>query len=371
MRATHPIRPYACRKIAVSLTRSRNRRLPRRCVAPLRHAPVTHTIQSTNRNPRKSTSSRILRRAPRCYHLKVPSPSLQGIVPALVTPFHPDERIDCSAWQRLIDRMISAGVDGLFVGGSSGEFYALDPEERAVTLRFCLQAAAGRVPLFANVGCITTRETVRLAVSAQSMGVDVIVVITPYYLKPTQDELADHYIEVCRAVRLPVLAYNFPQHGGVDLAPETLGRIAARCENMMGLKDSSGVLEQSVAYRTCAPGRELAVFIGPEHILLDAWQRGCHGAVTACANIAPRLFVDLWRASREGRREDARRLQALAAELGHAVGLHTFPGVLKEALQLAGFPAGVCRRPIGPMPEPALRQLAAVVDHLNKEGCLA
>jgi len=292
-------------------------------------------------------------------------------VPALITPFHPDERIDCSTWQGLIDRMVGAGVDGLFVGGSSGEFYALDPEERAVTLRFCVQATAGRVPLFANVGCITTAETVRLAVTAQGMGVDVIVVITPYYVKPTQDELADHYIDVCHAVRLPVLAYNFPQHGGVELAPETLGRIAARCENMMGLKDSSGVLEQSVAYRTCAPGRELAVFIGPEGILLDAWQRGCHGAVTACANIAPRLFVDLYRAFRDGRIDEARRLQGFAAELGDAVGLHTFPSILKQAVRLAGFPAGHCRRPIGPIPEPALRKLAAVVDHLKKEGCLA
>ena len=296
---------------------------------------------------------------------------LKGIVPALVTPFHPDERIDCGTWQRLIDRMIAAGVDGLFVGGSSGEFYALDPEERALTLRFCVQATAGRVPLFANVGCITTRETVRLAVAAQGMSVNALVVITPYYLKPTQDELAEHYIEVCRAVRLPVLAYNFPQHGGVEILPETLGRIAARCENMLGLKDSSGNLEQTVAYRTCAPGRELTVFVGSEGILLDGWQRGCHGAVTACANIAPRLFVDLYRAWREGRLEEASRLQVLAAELGEAGGLHTFPSVLKEAMRLAGFPAGNCRRPIGPMPEPALRQLAAVVDHLKTEGCLA
>ena len=296
---------------------------------------------------------------------------LHGIVPALVTPFQPNERIDCGAWQRLIDRMIAAGVHGLFVGGSSGEFYALDPEERAVTLRFCVQAAARRVPLFANVGCITTRETVRLADAAQGMGVDVIVVITPFYVKPTQDELVDHYTEVCRAVRLPVLAYNFPQHGGVELLPETLGRIAARCDNLLGLKDSGGVLEQSVAYRTCAPGREMAVFIGPEAILLEAWQRGCAGAVTACANIAPRLYVDLYRAFREGRAEEARRLQALAAELGEAVGLHTFPGVLKEAMRMVGTPVGDCRKPIGPMPEDARRKLAAVVGHLKGEGCLA
>lgn len=293
--------------------------------------------------------------------------TLHGIVPALVTPFLPDERIDCGAWQKLIDRIISTGVQGVFTGGSSGEFYALDDEERLVALRFCVQAVAHRVPLYANVGAITTRETVKLAEAAEAMGVDVIVVVTPYYLKPTQDELAEHYIEVCRAVRAPVLAYNFPQHGGVQLLPETLGRIAARCENLVGIKDSAGGMEQSVAYRTCAPGRELAVFIGPEAMLLEAWQRGCAGSVTACANIAPRLFVDLYRMFREGRIDEARHLQALAAELADPVGLHTFPGVIKEALQLSGFGVGVCRRPIGPMPEEARRKLAGVLEHLKRE----
>ncbi len=292
---------------------------------------------------------------------------LHGIIPALVTPFHADERIDCGGWQRLIDRMIAAGVNGLFTGGSSGEFYALEAEERLFALRFCVQAVSGRVPLFANVGAITTRGTVTLAQAAQAMGVDVAVVVTPYYLKPSQDELAEHYIDVCRSVRIPVLAYNFPQHGGVELLPETLGRVAARCENLVGLKDSGGVLEQTAAYRTCAPDRELAVFVGPEGILLDAWRRGCSGSVTACANISPRLFVDLYQAFREGRDDQARRLQALAKELGDAVGLHTFPAVIKEAMQLVGAGAGVCRRPIGPVPEPARRKLAAAIEHLNKE----
>jgi 4-hydroxy-tetrahydrodipicolinate synthase len=294
-------------------------------------------------------------------------PTLHGIVAALVTPFLPDERLDCGSWQKLIDRMISAGADGVFTGGSSGEFYALDPEERLVALRFCVQAVAHRVPLYANVGAITTSETVKLARAAEDMGVDVAVVVTPYYVKPTQDELAEHYAEVCRAVRIPVLAYNFPQHGGAELLPETLGRVAARCENLAGLKDSSGNLEQSVAYRTCAPGREMAVFIGPEAILLDAWQRGCAGSVTACANITPRLFVDLYRSFREGRIEEARRLQELAASLGEAVGLHTFPGAIKEAMEICGAGVGVCRKPIGPMPEEARRKLAGVLEHLKSE----
>jgi 4-hydroxy-tetrahydrodipicolinate synthase len=293
---------------------------------------------------------------------------LHGIVPALVTPFRADERIDYGVWQALIDAHVAAGVDGLFAGGSSGEFYALDAEERAVMLRFCRQAAGGRVPVYGNIGAVTTAETIRLAQGAQADGVEVLVVVTPYYLQPTQEELEAHYTEVCREVRAPVLAYNFPHHGGVELLPETLGRIVARCENLVGIKDSSGKLEQTLAYLTCVPGRELAVFIGNEPLILEGLRRGCTGCVAAYANAAPRLFVDLYRAFREGRNKDAERLQAMVTALAATVGLHTFPSVIKEATRLAGRPAGPCRRPICPVPASASKRIEAAVAALKQEG---
>jgi len=301
----------------------------------------------------------------------VPNRSLQGIVPALVTPFKNDERIDYDAWQILIDAQIAAGVDGVFAGGSQGEFASLGMEERQVAMRFCRQATSGRVTLYGNVGCVTTRDTVKLARLAEEMGVDVVVAITPWYLKPSPQELVDHYVEVCRAVRLPVMAYNYPLHGGVDLQPETLGRIGAQCENLVGIKDSGGILEQSVAYRTCVPGRELAVFLGPDQLILAGLERGCAGAITGCINVAPKLFVDLYRAIREGRRAEAEGLQALASEMVAAHALHTFPSIMKEAMRMAGMPAGVCRRPVGPVPEAARQTLAALVAKLQAQGYLS
>ena len=285
-----------------------------------------------------------------------------------MTPFHEDERIDYGAWQAILEAHLAAGVDGLFAGGSSGEFYALDGEERQVMLRFCRQAAAGRVPLYGNVGAITTRETVRLAQAAQADGVDVLVVVTPYYLQATQQEMFEHYVEVCRSVRAPVLAYNFPWHGASEILPETLGRVAERCENLAGIKDSSGKLEQTLAYRTCAPGRELAVFMGNEPLILEGLRGGCAGTVAAYANVAPRLFTDLYAAFREGRQAEAERLQALVTALAATVNLHTFPAAIKEAMRLAGRPAGACRRPIGPVPEAARERIAAAVEALRQEG---
>jgi len=304
----------------------------------------------------------------RCYHRYVPNPSLRGILPALVTPFRDDERVDYGAWQKIIDAQLAAGVDGLFAGGSSGEFYALDAEERQVTLRFCRQAAAGRVPVYGNVGAATTRETVRLAQAAQTDGIDVLVVVTPYYLRPTQEELAEHYIAVCRAVRAPVLAYNFPHHGGTDLHPETLGRVAARCENLVGIKDSSGRLEQTIAYRTCAPDRGLAVFAGTESLIVRGLRAGCVGAVSGFANVAPRLFTDLYRAIRAGREAEAERLQSLADALSATIWMHTFPAVIKEAMRLAGLPGGICRRPVGPAPAEARQRIAESLAALEQEG---
>lgn len=197
----------------------------------------------------------------------------EGVLPALVTPFREDERIDFGVWQSLIDSQIAAGVHGLFVCGSAGEFASLSNEERRVALRFCRQAAAGRAPVYGNVGAITTHESIDLAQAAQAAGVEVIVVVTPYYLKPSQHELAEHFIEICRAVNLPVVAYNFPLHGGVELAAETLGAIASTCDNLVGIKDSSGRLEQALAYLECTPGRRLAVFEAFDNLILPALER--------------------------------------------------------------------------------------------------
>jgi 4-hydroxy-tetrahydrodipicolinate synthase len=298
----------------------------------------------------------------------VPDRAIAGIIPAVITPFRGDERIDYGAWQVILDRLIAAGVDGLFAGGSSGEFCSLDFEERTASLRFCQQSAAGRVPVIGNVGSITTRETVRLARAAESMNLDAIAVITPYYVKPSQDELLEHYVEICRAVRLPVLAYNFPQHGGAQLAPETLGKIAATCDNLIGVKDSSGDLEQAAAYLRCRSEGNFLVFVGPEQLTLRALEFGCAGVITGWGNVVPELFVRLYRCYRAGRRAEAERLQEFVDELAPAVFLHTFPSVLKEAMNVCGLPAGRCRKPLGPVPPKVSERVSRVLAKLEQEG---
>ena len=289
-----------------------------------------------------------------------------GIVPAVITPFREDEHIDFGAWLELVELLIASGVDGLFVVGGQGEFFALSEEERVVAMRFSVQQAAGRVPVYANVGAVTTQETVRLAEKAEDEGVDYAVVITPYYVKPSADELVEHYSEVCHSVRIPVLAYNIPERTGVELTPAILGRVARAYDNFIGLKDSSGKLDLIPEWKRAG----LSVFIGRDHLILEALRWGADGAVTACANVCPRAFVDLYRAWKAGDLGEAARLQALVEPLRRAFSLATFPSVVKEAMNMAGLRAGRCRRPVGPAPEDARAQLAVILQSLREERYL-
>ncbi len=296
----------------------------------------------------------------------MPETQLKGIIPAVVTPFGEDESIDYAVWQTLIDSLIASGVHALLVVGGQGEFFALTEEEREVAVRFCVQAVAGRVPVCANVGAVSTRQTVRLAQKAEEDGVDYLVAISPYYLKPSADELVAHYVEVCRSVHAPVLAYNIPERTGVELTPPILKRIKGQCENFVGLKDSSGKIEEIPEYTAAG----LAVFIGRDHMILDGLKAGCAGAVSACSNVCPRAFVDLYDAFQAGDLEKAARLQALVEPLRRTFSMATFPSVVKEAMNMSGVAAGACRRPVGPFPVEARGKLAEAIQSLRAEGYL-
>lgn len=298
----------------------------------------------------------------------MPAPLLQGIVTALVTPFREDERIDFNAWQAVIDAQIAGGVDAVLAVGSVGEFFFLNSEERLVALRFCRQYVGRRVPVYAHVGHAGTAETVRLAQQAADEGVACLVAVTPYYVRPSADELADHFIDICHSVRLPVLAANDPAHTGVDLTPAVTRRVAAACENFAGVMDSSGDLDRIPELAAIGRERPFAVFQGRDHQLLPALERGAAGAMSPAANVAPRVFVELYRAFRAGETDKAGRLQTLAAQFCQALHVHTLPAAIKDVLTMIGLPAGPCRRPIGPLPPDARQKLIEVLELLKTEN---
>jgi len=286
-----------------------------------------------------------------------------GILPAVITPFDSLERIDYQAWKKVIDHQIAAGVHGLFFAGGQGEFFSLTSGERREIMRECVSMVAGRVPVYMGTGSVTTRESVELTQAAAEAGVDYAVAITPYYLKPSQNELAEHYLAICRASPLPLLAYNIPERTGNELSAETVRRIGEASDRLVGVKDSSGDLEKVRRFVAVEKelGRPFHVFMGRDHMILPALELGCVGAVAACGNVIPELLVGLYEAFRRGERELAANFQERVKPLRAAFSMGTFPAVIKEAMQMAGLPSGAARRPVGPLSEQEREQLRRVV----------
>lgn len=292
---------------------------------------------------------------------------VKGIVVAMITPFNDDESVNKEGLCTLVRFLIERGVHGLFPAGSQGEFYALTADERRRVLDITLKAAEGRVTVLAHVGAITTREAIALARHAEAAGADAVSAITPFFIKPSQDELYRHYMELASAVGLPVLAYNNPGRTGVNLQPATAARIARDAANFAGIKDSSGDVAQFTEYiRLCPPGFQ--AFMGKDSLIFAGLAHGAAGAVAASANVVPELVVSIYDAVSARDLARGRELQRLLVPLRLAFDLGTFPAVIKEAMQMIGLPAGPVRRPVEPLSDEARIKLRDVLEQVGAVG---
>jgi 4-hydroxy-tetrahydrodipicolinate synthase len=271
---------------------------------------------------------------------------IRGIIPAVITPFTADERVDEAAFRKIVSSQIDAGVHGLFPVGTGGEFSTLSLEEKQRLMQVTVEEAAGRVFVMPNVGAITTAESVALTRYAEAVGCDAVSAVTPYFLKPSQDELLEHYRAICAATKLPVLAYNIPERtGGVALTVATVVRLAHEVPNFVGIKDSTGDLTNSAEIvRACPPG--FKVFMGRDTLIYGAVLYGCAGAVAATANVAPALAVSIYTAAIAGDHKNALQRQSQLAPVRRLFTVGSHPAGLKEAMvQLGTLDCGRCRRP--------------------------
>jgi len=279
----------------------------------------------------------------------------------MVTPFNEDETLDEGALRAVVRFLIGQKVHGLFPGGSQGEFFSLDSEERRRVLEITVDEANGEAFVVAHTGAITTREAVALTEHAESVGADAVAAMTPFFLKPSQDELCQYYADLAASTSLPVLAYNNPGRTGVDLPPATVARIAKQVHNFIGIKDSSGDLTQLAECIRLCP-LDFRAFIGRDSLIYGALMYGAAGAVAATANVAAPLAVGIYDAVQAGNLDLARELQLKLAPVRMAFGLGTFPVVIKEAMGMIGLPVGPARAPVGPMSEQARIQLHEALD---------
>lgn len=292
-------------------------------------------------------------------------PHVHGIIPAMVTPFDQDQNLNLDALHQLVEHLIAGGVHGLFPTGSQGEFWALTPGERQRVWDVVVEAAGGRVPVYAGTGAPTTREVIGLNRLAERVGVSAVSVITPYFINPTQDELFTHYSAIADATSLPVILYTNPgRTGGLNLSVDLVSRLSEH-PNIVGIKDSSGDLSQTMAYLEHTDD-DFVVLLGRDTLIYAGLLHGAKGSITATANAAPALVVSIYDAFREGRLEDALAAQLRLAPLRTAFGLGTFPVVVKEALEILGIPAGPARGPVGPMAPEKRETLAAILAGIER-----
>jgi 4-hydroxy-tetrahydrodipicolinate synthase len=285
---------------------------------------------------------------------------IRGIIPPVATPMQANEDLDIPRFKWFLDHLISEGVHGIFVLGTNSEFYALDEREKQEVIATAVAHVNKRVPVYAGTGAETTREVVRLTKMAEREKVDGISVITPYFVAPSQAEIYDHYRRIAETTSLPVILYNNPGTcGGVKIDPETVAKLA-EIPNILGVKDSSGDLQNTNEYIRVVPER-FSVLLGRDTLIFAGLVCGARGAIPATGNIAPALLVEIYETFQRGDQAASKAAQRRLAPLRMALNLGTAPGGVKAALALLGRSIGPCRAPVGPLPPDKQAKMKAVL----------
>jgi len=269
----------------------------------------------------------------------------KGIFPALVTPFTKDDMLDESAYRKLI-RFVLPHVDGVVPCGTTGEFSYMTLEERKRAVEVCLDEVNGRVPVVAGTGCTSTRETVALTEWARDAGVSGALVVAPYFLKPTFNEVYDHFLAVDK-VGLPIVLYNIPQCAGTHFKWWAGEGMALDFDNSIGIKDSSGDLPFMDAMFEKVKG-EVSIFVGHDEVVQPALAAGADGAILASANLIPDVWQRVYRATLEGDLETAQEWQQRVQKLVRIVVRCSSTQAVKEGLRMMGLPIGDSRHPVMP-----------------------
>ena len=288
----------------------------------------------------------------------------KGIIPAMVTPLTSDGKVNEKGLRRLIDFLIDGGSHGLFVVGTTGEFYGLSPEEKKELFEITVDQTRGRVPVYAGTGAITTREAILLTRYAEEAKVDAVSVLTPMFISPTQNELIQHYTAIADSTGLPVLLYNNPPKTGVNLTAGTVAKLAD-VPNIVGIKDSSGDFTLSGEYIRLTRGKDFHVLMGRDTLIHAGLCYGGKGSIAACANVAPRLVADIYDKYMAGDIKGSLEAQFKLAPLRIAFNLGTFPAVIKEGLSLLGIDVGPCMEPVGPMSDEERQQLRKILTDMG------
>ncbi|KAA5606810.1 4-hydroxy-tetrahydrodipicolinate synthase [Roseospira marina] len=273
----------------------------------------------------------------------------QGSLTALVTPFAASGAVDERAFQDFVDWQITQGTEGVIPVGTTGESPTLTHDEHKRVVELCVEAAAGRAPVIAGTGSNSTHEAIDFTRHAKASGADAALVVTPYYNKPTQEGLYQHFKAIHDAADLPIVIYNIPGRSVVDMSIDTMTRLAA-LPNIVGVKDATNDLARPLATRL-AIGPDFCLLSGEDATIAAFLGQGGHGCISVTANVAPALCAQLHKAWRDGDLATFAAVRDRLMPLHAAMFVETSPGPVKYAVSLLGRGSAAMRLPMVPIAE--------------------
>ncbi|MFL2061479.1 4-hydroxy-tetrahydrodipicolinate synthase [Marinilactibacillus psychrotolerans] len=270
----------------------------------------------------------------------------EGIITAMVTPLNADETINLDATEKLVNQLIEAGVNGLFILGTNGEAHLLSEKCKLIFAKKVVETAANRVPVIVGVGMNSTTQVIKLSKEMEELKADALSIITPYFVPVTQQELVEHYRTIADATTLPILLYNMPSNTGVNIEPQTVLELSEH-KRIVGIKDSSGDFENMKAYLEITRNNdEFYVLSGSDSKILDLLEAGGNGGVTALSNVIPETFIELYESWKNNKLVKAQELQASIEPLRNILKSSTIPSSLKYCVTISGLNVGRACKPI-------------------------
>ena len=280
--------------------------------------------------------------------------NFRGVFTALITPFTEYNTVDYDSLEKLVESQILAGIDGLVPCGTTGESPTLSHEEHDRVIAQTIKFTKGRVPVIAGTGSNATSEAIRLSQHAQDAGVDAVLLVNPYYNKPTQKGLFLHFKAIADSVSIPCILYNIKGRTGVNLETETLLRLEAECPNIVAVKEASGSLDQ--------------ILSGDDNLSLDLIKRGGDGVISVASNLFPAEMAKMVHLALEGKIEEAEKINAWFSEFFKVCFVETNPIPIKTAMAKEGYVKEIFRLPLCSLEKEEHRNsLYSIIDRMKED----
>lgn len=269
---------------------------------------------------------------------------LEGIFPALITPFTKKGEINEEKLRELIDFLIEKGIHGIVPVGTTGEFMYMRKKEKRKVYRIVIDQVNGKIPVITGAGASGTKEAIELAKIAEDLGADAILVVSPFYLKPSDKGVYQHYHTLANKVGIPIVLYNIPQCTGYYISGEVIEDLA-EIDNIVALKDSSGNLSYMLEVMNRVNGK-IKIFVGYDEVVMPALSSGANGAILASANLIPEIWVKIYKKVKNGEIEEAAKIQRSIQKLARIITRKGGILAVKKALEMRGIKVGTARKPL-------------------------